>query len=119
MAGYPCDTRDQQIAAAQAILRECYAAVLVVSLGADGALLVTDRFVEHFCAPRVEVRSAVGAGDSMIGGIVFALAAGRSLTEAVRYGVAAGSATLMTSGTELCHRGDVERLLDVMAFAPV
>lgn len=115
MVGHRCETRDQQREAARVIVRERRAAVLVVSLGADGALLVTDQLVEHFPAPKVEVHSAVGAGDSMIGGIVFALASGRSLTDAVRYGIAAGSATLMTPGTELCHRTDVERLFGAMA----
>jgi 6-phosphofructokinase 2 len=118
MVGHPCETRDQQIAAARVAVRECRAAVLVVSLGAEGALLVTEEMVEHFPAPKVEVHSAVGAGDSMIGGIVFALASGRSLSDAVRYGIAAGSATLMTPGTELCHRTDVERLFEGMARAP-
>ena len=47
----------------------------------------------------------------MVGAIVFALEKGWSLTEAVRYGVAAGTATIMTPGTELCYAGDVERLL--------
>jgi 6-phosphofructokinase 2 len=61
-------------------------------------------------SPTVRIRSAVGAGDSMVGGIVAALATGRPLREAIRYGVAAGAAAVMTDGTQLCRRADVERL---------
>jgi len=50
----------------------------------------------------------------MVGGIVCALAAGRPLRESVCYGIAAGSATVMNAGTELCHREDVERLFAEM-----
>lgn len=49
-----------------------------------------------------------------VGGIVWRLAQGDSLVEAVRYGVAAGSACVMTPGTELCYRKDVERLYEAM-----
>ena len=118
MADHPCETRNQQIAAARSIVRQRRATGLVVSLGAEGALLVTGQGVKHFPAAKVEIHSAVGAGDSMIGGIVFALASGWSLSEAVRYGVAAGTATLMTSGTELCHKRDVERLFEAVGLAP-
>ncbi len=118
MAGQPCETRDQQVAAARSVVRDGRAAVVIVSLGAEGALLVTDTLAEHFPTPSVRVRSAVGAGDSMVGAIVFALDRGWNLTDSIRYGVAAGAATLMTPGTELCHRDDVERLYQATAPAP-
>jgi len=52
----------------------------------------------------------VGAGDSMVAGIVLALERGREPEDAVRFGVAAGAAAVMTPGTELCRRADVERI---------
>ncbi len=110
MVGQPTDTRAEQIAAAQSLVRQGRSEVVIVSIGAEGALLVTDGLVEHFQAPDVPPCSAVGAGDSMVGAMVFALERGWSLQEAVRYGVAAGTATLMTPGTELCHVDDVEKL---------
>ena len=84
--------------------------VLVLSLGAGGALWRTASEGERLAAPTVRVRSSVGAGDSMVAGIVLALAQGRPLRDAVRFGVAAGAATVMNPGTELCHREDVDRL---------
>lgn len=110
MVGRQIEGRADQIAAARSLVRDGRAEIVVLSLGADGALLVTKTVAEHFVAPNVPIHSAVGAGDSMVGAIVFALARGWPLREAVRYGVVAGAATLMTPGTELCRRADVERL---------
>lgn len=83
---------------------------IVVSLGAEGALLVSGDGCEHVRAPSVPVRSVVGAGDSMVAGIVLGLARRKELGEAVSFGVAAGAAAVMSPGTGLCCRGDTERL---------
>ena len=102
-------------AAASSIIRRGWSEVVVVSLGAAGALLVTASGCERILAPIVPTRSRVGAGDSMVGGIVLALERGASLYEAVRFGAAAGAAAVMQPGTELCHRTDVERLFPARA----
>jgi 6-phosphofructokinase 2 len=60
----------------------------------------------------VPIKSKVGAGDSMVGGIAFALARKDPLDEAVRFGVAAGAAAVMTPGTELCRKVDTQRLYE-------
>lgn len=95
-------------------LRELTAAgaaeVIVLSLGAAGVLYASGDRLERIAAPSVPMVSAVGAGDSMLGAVVLALAQGRELGDAVRYGVAAGAATVMRPGTQLCLREDVERL---------
>jgi 6-phosphofructokinase 2 len=63
-------------------------------------------------AAPVEVKpvSAVGAGDSFLGTLVWGLAAGHGIEDAFRRAVAAGAAALLNSGTELCRPADVERL---------
>lgn len=86
------------------------AEVVLMSLGRAGALLVTADRVERFSTPSVRLLSKVGAGDSMVGGLLAGLAQERSLSDATRLGVAAGTAAVMRSGTELCRREDVERL---------
>ena len=91
--------------------------VVVLSLGPAGALLVTSSGSERIPAPTVPVRSTVGAGDAMLAGIVLALQRGRAMSDAVRFGVAAGAATVMRPGTELCDAADVERLFAGMAVA--
>jgi len=86
--------------------------VMVISLGAGGALLVSEDFAEHILPPTVPIISKVGAGDSMVAGITLSLARGKPLRESVLFGVAAGTAAVMTPGTELCRREDTERLFE-------
>jgi len=88
--------------------------VLVISLGAAGALVVSEKFAEHILPPTVPIISKVGAGDSMVAGIVLSLARGKPLRESLLFGVAAGTAAVMTPGTELCRREDAERLFESM-----
>jgi 1-phosphofructokinase family hexose kinase len=88
--------------------------IVIVSLGARGAIIVTKEEAFKFESPKVEVRSKVGAGDSLIGGLLVALERGLSLKEAGRYAVAAGTAAVITEGTKLCLRKDVERLIDAV-----
>ena len=87
---------------------------LVITMGHEGALLVSAAAVKHLRAPEVEVRSAVGAGDSFVGAMTLGLALGRPLDEAFALGVAAGTATVTTIGTELCRREVVEALYDAV-----
>jgi 6-phosphofructokinase 2 len=101
--------REQETAALDVVARDI-SEIVVLSLGADGSLLVTAEGCERFGAIPVEERSTVGAGDSMLAGIVLGLTRGLALSEAVRFGMAAGAAALLGSGTELCRRADVERL---------
>lgn len=110
LAGAPLPGPAEQLAAARRIVESGAAQVVVVSLGADGALWASADDSERLPGISVEARSAVGAGDSMVAAIVTALARGQDLRAAVRYGMAAGAAALLTPGTELCRREDVERL---------
>jgi 6-phosphofructokinase 2 len=93
--------------------RQCE--VIVLSLGRGGALWVAAGGHERLAAPEVPVASSVGAGDAMVGGIVLSLCRGLALPEAMRFGVAAGAAAVMNPGTQLCQRGDTERLFQRMA----
>lgn len=86
--------------------------VLVISLGAAGALMVSRNTVEYIRPPTVQVVSKVGAGDSMVAGIVLSLFRGNTLRNSILFGIAAGSSAAMTPGTELCRREDTERLYE-------
>lgn len=85
--------------------------IVVVSLGPNGAMLVTADVHEFVPAPPVKKISTVGAGDSLVGGIVYALAQGKSYADMILQGVACGTAATMNPGTELFHKADVDRLL--------
>ncbi len=110
LAGVKIADEEHVKAAARSIVARGWSEVVVISLGAGGALVLTAEDCHRMVAPIVPVRSRVGAGDSMVAGIVLALVRDWPLTEAVRFGVAAGAAAVMQPGTELCHREDVERL---------
>ncbi len=92
-------------------LRKTGIEVVVISRGKDGIVTVAKESIFNAVPPEVKVRSKVGAGDCTVAGLALKLAYGESLLEACRLAVAMGTAAVLTPGTELCHRADVERLL--------
>ena len=103
------DPAEQEAAAMQLIARG-RAEIVTVSLGSDGALLATGAGCRRLRAPKVKPRSTVGAGDSFVGAMTLGLAQGRTPEDAFALAVATGTATVLTMGTELCRREDVERI---------
>ena len=95
---------------AKALINNSGCTAIVVSMGATGAMLITKNEVYKFSAPPVKRRSTVGAGDSMVAGIVYSLANNKSLQEALSYGVACGTAATLNTGTQLCRREDVNKM---------
>lgn len=85
--------------------------IVVISRGQEGILAATEDRIVKVVPPPVKVRSAVGAGDCTIAGLALKLAYGEPLTDACQLAVAMGTAAVLTRGTELCHREDVEKLL--------
>lgn len=106
--------RDESRAARQ-LVQLGLAEVVLVSLGARGALLATAQETHRLPSLPVQACSAVGAGDSMVAGIAAGLANGFPLLDAARLGVAAGAAALITPGTELARLEDIERLYGALA----
>lgn len=100
--------------AAKQIIAKGGAEIVVVSLGPQGAVLVTKDIYEFVPAPNVAKKSTVGAGDSMVGGMVWALSQNKSLKEVIRWGVACGTAATMNEGTQLFKAEDVIQLLGEM-----
>ncbi|UPL49621.1 1-phosphofructokinase family hexose kinase [Hymenobacter sublimis] len=96
--------------AAHKLVREGKCEIVVTSLGPQGACVVTQDLVDHVPAPAVKKRSTVGAGDSMVAGLVYGLSTGLSVQETVRLGVACGTAATMNPGTELFRKADVDKL---------
>jgi len=85
--------------------------IAVISRGKDGLIAATKERIVKAVPPQVKVRSALGAGDCTIAGLALKLAHDEPLIEACRLATAMGTAAVLTPGTELCHRADVERLL--------
>ena len=95
---------------ARSIISKGKCKFMVISMGAEGAMLITEESTFKITPPKVNSISTVGAGDSMVAGIVQSLSLGRSITESVKYGVSCGTAATMNPGTELCHMNDVEKI---------
>jgi 6-phosphofructokinase 2 len=115
LVGREIRTESDQEQAAREVIAQGRSEIVVVSLGDEGALLATADGTRRFPAVPVEARGSIGAGDSMLAGIVLALTRGLPLHEAVRFGMAAGTAALAGFGTELCRRTDVESLYAQMS----
>ena len=117
LVGETIESESAQIETAQRMIKNKGVQNIVISLGTGGAILVTEDDWTHFHSPSVPIKSRVGAGDSMVAGTTYFLSQGRSLRESVRYGVSAGAAAVMTPGTELCRKQDVEEIYRQMESA--
>jgi 6-phosphofructokinase 2 len=100
-------------------LQELGVSRVCVSLGAEGALLVTPSCVLRAEAPSVPVISTVGAGDSMVAGMTGLLAQGAPDQDVLREGIACSAATVMQPGTELFDRKTVDRLRGEVRVTPI
>lgn len=109
LCGTRLPTREDVITQARAVQRAGVDWVCV-SLGAEGAVLVGAEEAYYTAAPRISVRSTVGAGDAMLAGLVARFARGEPPAAALRTAVACGSGTAEKPGTLLCTLEDVERL---------
>jgi len=115
----PLPMIDDVVEAADDLRRLGRTQAVLVSVGADGAVLVTaDQPPCTITAPPGPVVSTVGAGDSLVGGLVLGLATGERLVDAARRGVAAGSAATLAPGHHLCHPDDLAALLPAVRVAP-
>lgn len=114
LAGKNIKEESQIKTVARNMVNDGHCQVLVISFGAAGALMVTKDSSLHIRPPAVPIVSKVGAGDSMVAGIVLSLFRGEPLKESVMFGVAAGTAAVMTPGTQLCRKQDTQRLFETM-----
>jgi 6-phosphofructokinase 2 len=105
---------DQVESFAKKIIDKYHCEIVVVSYGKDGAMLVTKSETYQVKSPEVTKKSTVGAGDSMVAGIVLSISKGMNLKQALQYGVACGTAATMNPGTELCNKKDADHLFRII-----
>jgi fructose-1-phosphate kinase PfkB-like protein len=79
-------------------------------------LLQTREGTGVISSPKIQEKNPIGAGDSMVGGLVWALTQGLTLKEALGWGVASGAATASQSGTEVGSRALIETLVAHVSF---
>jgi 6-phosphofructokinase 2 len=107
------------IEAGRSIINRGSVEIIAISMGPNGALLITRDHALRANGMKITPVSVVGAGDSFLGAMVWSLARNTDLDAAFRYGVAAGSAALLNLGTELCRVADAERLLSQVIVRPL
>jgi 6-phosphofructokinase 2 len=109
LMGESLESQAARITACRSLIDNGQVEIVALTLGDQGALLVTHDRVLRARALPIKLVSVVGAGDSFLGAMGWSLACGHAIETAFRYGVAAGSTALLMPGTELCRREDVER----------
>lgn len=110
LLGHPIRGEREEEQAARGLIEQGRCEIAIVSLGARGALLASRQGIERLPAPPIAAKTAVGAGDSMLAGVLVGWLRGLDLGQAARFGIAAGAAALLAAGTQLCRPEDVERL---------
>lgn len=83
---------------------------VIVSLGEEGAIFVNRNKITHALAPKVNSKSKVGAGDSMVAGLIYGIHRALSEEDVIKYGIAFGTAAVLTTGTELACQDDIMNL---------
>jgi len=113
LTGRPVETMDDALAAAREI-RTWGVGAVVISMGAAGAVMAAETGVWQASPPPIRERNPIGAGDSMVAGLVWRLSQGARPEDALRWGMACGAATAATSGTGM---GSLEEITALVGYA--
>jgi len=111
LTGLPVQN-DAEIIAAARVIQAIGAENVVVSMGKAGAILVDDRHAWLASTPKIEEKNPIGAGDSLVGGLVWGLSRGEPLSAALRWGLACGAATASMEGTGVGSKSLVTSLFE-------
>jgi len=85
---------------------------VVISLGKEGAIVASDDQISHVSSPSIIEANPIGAGDAMVGGLVWGLSQEKSLPEALQCGIACGAATASQHGTDM---GTYDMVLELLS----
>lgn len=110
LTGLPVESTEEIAAAARAICDKGPLHV-IVSLGKDGAVLVDKEQAWKALSPEIVEKNPIGAGDSMVAGVIWGLSEGTDVAEALRRGIACGAATASRAGTAV---GTLEQVNDLL-----
>lgn len=116
LTGMVVQTPEDALKAASCI-REMGAKVVIISLGKLGAVLSTDQQSWLALSPLIEESNPIGAGDALVGGLVWALNMGYTMDEALHWGVACGAASASLDGTAVGGREFVRSLYEQVTIS--
>ena len=114
LTGLPLASNEEIGNAAMRLVNDGKAELVAVTMGHQGALLASAKGPSFLPAIEIEARSAVGAGDSFVAGMLHALGNRQDPMDAFAYGIAAGTAAVMAPGHDLAHPADIERFRTMM-----
>jgi 1-phosphofructokinase family hexose kinase len=118
LTGLPVNT-PAEIAAVGMAISAMGPASVVISLGKVGAVLVEKGKAWLAASPKIVAANPIGAGDSMVAGIVWGLSQGDSMQDALCKGIACGAATASQKGTSVGSRDQVNDLLSQVQMREV
>lgn len=93
--------------------------LIILSNGGSSVIAATRDECWVGTPPAIEVRSTVGAGDSLIAGFLYKYTTGGTIEESLTWGIAAGTACAAALGTELAHYGDIQTYLPQVNLQPI
>jgi len=105
-------TYEEAIQVAKKWIGEKYAEVIVISMGELGGIICSSDEVYKIVPPKVKSLSTVGAGDSMVAGLLYKLYQQANLEDILMMGVACGTAATLSRGTKLFERNQAFKLYD-------
>ena len=114
LIGKEINSHEEMMQGARQVVAKKWCEILIVSLGKEGALVVTAKDHYFIAAPKDHAVNSVGSGDNMVDVIVYALSKKQQLQEAVQYGLACGGAATLRKGTALFRKKDVSDLLSII-----
>lgn len=119
LTGQSLPDETSRLAAAQQIITQKKSEIVALSLGSEGALLVTASRAWHAPSLQVDVKTTIGAGDSFLAAMTHSLSEAASFEVALQHGIAAGSAALLNLGTSLCQTDELTALLSKIAIRKI
>ena len=85
---------------------------VLISLAEEGMVLISEQEILKAIPPQVKVESTIGAGDASVAGFIHSYEEGMSIDKCLKTAVACGTATVLTPGTALCKKKDVEKIIE-------
>ncbi|QDO95090.1 1-phosphofructokinase family hexose kinase [Formosa sediminum] len=114
LAGKESLTKSEREAFALKMVADQIAQYVVVSLGKDGAFIAHNHGIEYVAAPVISVNSTIGAGDSMVAGLIYAITQEKTPKNMLRWGVACGVAATLSEGSDLAHKENIDKILKLI-----
>lgn len=114
LAGKIFLSKAAQEAFALKLIKSKKAVYVVVSLGARGAFLASSEGIFYKSTPSVLVKSTIGAGDSMVAGLLYGIQKEFSPEKMLEWGVVCGVATTMSEGTGLATKENIDEVMKLM-----